>query len=102
MDEEEQSDLHFKNLFHCEKCPAKFILKHDLKRHMWTHAEIGVSSCNICQKIFSHKNKVEEHMKKQLFNHFVEYAELKVLKDGGKEGRLILSKHNQNFIFQVF
>ena len=92
--EKRENELHevkysFPFLFHCDKCPDKFILKTDLKKHKWTHPEIIVYSCDICQKSFLRKNDLEDH-------------DSKVLKDGEIEGRIFLIKNDQNFIFEVF
>ena len=91
-----------KSLFHCDECPAKFSFKNDLNKHMWTHSDITASSCNICKKLFNHKSKLKEQLKKDMHKFSVEYFDLNVLKIIGSEGRPFLSKHDQNFIFQVF
>ena len=91
-----------KFLFHCDKCPAKFSFKYDLTKHMWTHSVIIACSCNICQKLFSEKSELEEHMKKQTSKFSIEYFDLNVLKDRETEGRSFLPKCDQNLVFQVF
>ena len=91
-----------KTLFHCDECAAKFSSKNDLNKHKWTHSDIIASSCNICQKLFNQKSKLEEQLKKDMHKFSVEYFDLNVLKIIGAEERSFLSKHDQNFIFQVF
>ena len=79
----------FSFLFHCDKCPNKFILKTGLKKYKWTHPEIIVYSCDICQKSFLCKGDLEDH-------------DSKVLKDVEIEGKIFLIKNDQNFIFEFF
>ena len=88
--------------FHCEKCPAKFTLESDLKKHKWTHSETTTSSCNLCQKYFSHIPEWKEHMKKQSYKFSQKYFHLHVLKVQLSNGVSFLPKHEQNFVFQVF
>ena len=89
-------------LFHCDKCPAKFSIKNDLKKHKWTHSEITTSSCNVCKKVFNHKSKLEEHLKNEATKFSITYFDLNVLKHIGAKGRSLFPKHGQNFVFQVF
>ena len=62
----------------------------------------NLSSCNVCKKLFNHKRKLKEQLKKAMHKFSVEYIDLNVLKAIGAKGRPFLSKHDQNFIFQVF
>ena len=89
-------------LFPCDKCPAKFSIKNDLKKHKWTHSEITTSSCNVCKKLFNHKSKLEEHLKNETNKFSIAYFDLNVLRDQGAKGRSLFPKHDQNFVFQVF
>ena len=99
---EEHIHSHLKIIFHCDKCPAKFTLKNDMKKHIWTHTEIKDNSCKICQKLFSHESESEDHMEEQVNKFCFEYFHFKIFQDEGIEGRLFLTKINQNFMFQVF
>ena len=91
-----------KSLFHCDECPAKFSFKNDLNKHKWTHSDIIASSCNVCRKLFNHKSNLKEQLKKAMHIFSVEYIYLNVLKAIGAKGISFISKHDQNFIFQVF
>ena len=62
-----------KSLFHCDECPAKFSFKNDLNRHEWAHSDIITSSCNVCKKLFNHKRKLKEQLKKSMHKFSVEY-----------------------------
>ena len=95
-------DNHLKILFHCDKCPAKFMLRKVLRKHISTHIEIRVYSCKLCQKLFSHKSELDEHMEKQYNKFSFECFDLKVLQYDAIKGRSLILKNNQNFIFQVF
>ena len=88
--------------FKCDECPEQFMLKRHAKSHKRTHTKIKIISCKICRKLFSSKQEFEEQLLKTSYKFFLECIKLKVLKNGGKDGRKFLPKQDQNFMFQVF
>ena len=88
------ANFDFKILFPCDKCPKIYSLKNDLKDHIKIHVERKFYSCSQCNKTFLQQSEIKVHKRNQFKIIFP--------KKCGQEGRLMLRKQKQNFIFQVF
>ena len=64
---------------------------------MRTHTGDKSTNCSLCEKIFPQKSESNCHNKSSL-----ECQNKKFSNKGSREGWLLLPKHSQNFIFQVF
>ena len=88
------ANFDFKILFPCDKCPKIYSLKNDLEDHTRIHVERKFYSCSQCNKTFWQQSEIKVHKRNQFKIIFP--------KKCGQEGRLMLRKQKQNFIFQVF
>ena len=95
-------NLHFKFLFPCNVCNKFYSLKDDLSDHIMIRIKEHSNACSLCEKSFSHQSEFKVHKKKEVVKLPIEYYNIKFLKKCCQEGRLLLEKHDQNFIFQVF
>ena len=52
-----------KKAFRCEVCEKNFTVKGNLKQHMLTHTKVKAHECDICKKKFSHKSNLVSHFR---------------------------------------